>query len=712
LVASHHSAPSKDNPLLSYLIRADHLSAQERMKRESEEKGDFKKAPLISIFSKMDGKGVADEGSGYYRPQALKLTEDVIFPMKEKLPSGQWSLEPDYHDLWESFLNEAKQLISDDLDLTFIQLYCLLPKYTSFMPSATYVDVPTVSLFDHLKTTAALARCLYETKGKEEFLLVGGDVSGIQSFIYSIVDEGATKQLRGRSLYLNLLTEAVAKHILRALKLPLCNILYTGGGRFQILAPSTPEIEHKLEECRRHISSTIYKRHRTDLYLAIEWVRWTPDEHGHTEGDDQTGFDAAMRALGDALSFRKRNRKFIEVIEDDPSFFTPRAEDVSSVCKLCGREYPEGLDESGRCKLCASFTTLASKLVESDYLVEVWRAPNPHISGLPFEELGFGFELVSKRGLEKVRHISADAVFVRKINSYAWTHMDTTGYQSPIILDTTFLAKTVAHNVDGSIKTFDEMAEGDSTSRGLKTWAALRMDVDNLGTKFKGSVSKRATLSRMLSLFFCGWVDTIAQRYPNIYVVYSGGDDLFLAGRWDEVLEVAKTIRADFKRYTCTNPEWSISGGIFIAPSKKHPLRSAATEAGESLENSKHHDESGKVKDSITVLNTTCFWDEYVEGVEKLASRIEEELSEGARRAFLRKLYAVFSTYERYAKKMHDERYDDRYGRWGWLLSYILAKEPWLKERSKRDNFEQQIGENIRFLGLTTRLVELRTRGE
>ncbi|MHC1597796.1 MAG: hypothetical protein ACXQT3_05740, partial [Methermicoccaceae archaeon] len=162
------------------------------------------------------------------------------------------------------------------------------------------------------------------------------------------------------------------------------------------------------------------------------------------------------------------------------------------------------------------------------------------------------------------------------------------------------------------------------------------------------------------------------------------------------------------KRYTCSNPEWSISGGIFMAPGKKYPLRKAATEAKESLECSKHHIENSKAKDSIRVLSTTCFWDEYANGVEVLASRIVEELNGSARRAFLRKLYAVFSTYERHGKKKHD----DRYGRWGWLLSYILAKEPWLKERSKRDNFEQQIGENIRFLGLTTRLVELRTRGE
>ena len=85
------------------------------------------------------------------------------------------------------------------------------------MPSAAYVDHPDISLFDHLKTTSALATCLYYYSQENEFkftdkedayLIVNGDISGIQKFIYKIsspqeAQKGMSKRLRGRSLYLN-----------------------------------------------------------------------------------------------------------------------------------------------------------------------------------------------------------------------------------------------------------------------------------------------------------------------------------------------------------------------------------------------------------------------------------------------------------------------------------------------------------------------------
>ncbi len=62
-------------------------------------------------------------------------------------------------------------------------------------------------------------------------MLAGGDISGVQEFIYSIPAAGATRQLRGRSFYLQLLTEACAHHLLHETGMPLCNLLYAGGGR-------------------------------------------------------------------------------------------------------------------------------------------------------------------------------------------------------------------------------------------------------------------------------------------------------------------------------------------------------------------------------------------------------------------------------------------------------------------------------------------------
>lgn len=704
LVATHHDTPT--TPLQRYLVRADHLSASERSPRD--DRGEPRADPLVSVFSH-DGR------RGFYYPAVLAL--DHIFPSTTPHPKGQSTLQPQYEQLWNAFVQEfddlkERGLIGDDLRRTADQIYCLLAKYTSFIPSATYMHTPNIALFDHLRTTAAIARCLYETKGDDEFLLVGGDISGIQRFIYSVLDEHATRQLRGRSLYLSLLTEAAAKHILRALDLPLCNLLYLGGGGFRLLAPSTPTIHEKLEECRRSIARAVYDVHQTELYVAVEWVPWIPssaEQRAGTEDEekDHTGYIDANERLIEQLSRKKRTRKLSELL-DDGSLFEPRdvGQNGQKVCVLCGRRSATEL-----CEVCERFSTLAKDLVHARYLVELW-LDRPR-DGDVFSKLGFEFHLLST--LDEVRDMRGERLMVRTLNSCDWPKLNALECPSPIVLDTVFMANTVARR-DGEIMSLDDMVKRTkgAESEGIDTWAALRMDVDNLGRKFEGPPSRVSTMSRMLSLFFGGWVNEVCRKYGRVYVVYSGGDDVFVVGRWNEVLDIARTIRDDLGEFTCFNPEWSISAGIFISPDAKYPVRRGALEAGELLEISKHNElrDDGKVvkeKDSITLLNTTCFWDEYLGKVLPLVEEVEGKVGGIAAKAFVHRLYAIHDVYRRFSATM--DNVDDRYGRWGWLLAYVLAREPWLRG-SERSKLENQIIEAIRHLRLVARLVELRTRGD
>ena len=96
------------------------------------------------------------------------------------------------------------------------------------MPSATPWEkdgkrtIPDISLYDHLRTTAAIAACIgHELTTETEVdrgaqstrpiqknqttticALIKGDISGIQNFLYHIQSDGASNQLRGRSFYL------------------------------------------------------------------------------------------------------------------------------------------------------------------------------------------------------------------------------------------------------------------------------------------------------------------------------------------------------------------------------------------------------------------------------------------------------------------------------------------------------------------------------
>lgn len=88
---------------------------------------------------------------------------------------------------------------------------------------------------------------------------------------------------------------------------------------------------------------------------------------------------------------------------------------------------------------------------------------------------------------------------------------------------------------------------------GIHRLGVMRADVDNLGTVFISgmpeeyvSISRTATLSRQLSLFFKVELTNIL-RGSQITVIYSGGDDIFLIGAWDEVVEKAVEIRKAFE---------------------------------------------------------------------------------------------------------------------------------------------------------------------
>ncbi len=37
-------------------------------------------------------------------------------------------------------------------------------------------------------------------------------------------------------------------------------------------------------------------------------------------------------------------------------------------------------------------------------------------------------------------------------------------------------------------------------------------------------------------------------------IIYSGGDDLFIVGKWDVVLQMAHTIQKEFANWVCHNP--------------------------------------------------------------------------------------------------------------------------------------------------------------
>ena len=718
--------------------------------------------PLISIFSTIDiEKGYEKEKLPpehcYYPIKPLELNEKVIFPNPLEEKGENW-LRGNYEKAWKEFEEEVERIKEiTDFDAYFSTLYYLLQKYTWCMPSAVCKDV---SLFDHLKTMCAIASCLCnadekyldtlnlkrmkggaEGLSREEeralndakFLLIGGDVSGVQKFIYSITSKGAVKGLRGRSFYLELLSETIAKYILRELGLPITNLLFCGGGHFYLLAPH--DVEQKLKSLREKITQILLEVHKGKLYLVLDWLPLSAADF------QKDKFGETWRGIGKSIA-RNKKRKFAEISELHKEIFGPIDKGGTiKTCKICGSEVKEKEEEERViCNFCKSLEGLAKEIGDANYWIEIWKK-DVKISN---KEKGSWKDALSKFGVEyefmesmvsDLKTRDAGRISVYKLNDTAFSDIipEYEDAKSSISFGFKFMAKNTpwVQKASKEIKDFSDLA---NTSEGIKNWAVLRADVDNLGRIFSEGLGENRTISRvsnlstMFSLFFTGWVEKICEEDEykgKVYAIYSGGDDLFVVGAWDKMPELGKKIYDDFRTFTCMNPSITLSAGITIAPAEKYPLYQVADLAGKALDKSKDLKEENSTpeeKDGISFLDKPMKWDKFAGEVTVLRDDLKELLGAGVSRGFLQKLNAVYAEYSKQRSKhgKTSARYDDRYGRWRWLLAYVIKqtkvsreKEQLLKEVERlileRDDLER---DNIEYAPIAVRWVEFLTRKE
>lgn len=202
-LAIYHHKPTTD--LQKLIQMADHwASGLDRTKttNEKENRKNFKEVGLLSVFSQVNRQNNAKDF--YIKMKGLDLDEDVVFPSDTE--------DINYSALWKTFTAHLEKIpVSNDKSKqagkAFIEtMIFLLKKITWCIPASTFKgDLPSVSLYDHLRVTAAIADSIYAyaeergwdntfEKGKAKLtfkdgihlplLLVNVDLSGIQPFLY------------------------------------------------------------------------------------------------------------------------------------------------------------------------------------------------------------------------------------------------------------------------------------------------------------------------------------------------------------------------------------------------------------------------------------------------------------------------------------------------------------------------------------------------
>ena len=568
-----------------------------------------------SIAAGMERERVG--GDGYFDPECMlsPVFKDVVLtgkePVREKLvwkpkkatdynyPKAESEVAAGisglYRELWQELNGE---LMQDPAGIAEDTLLLLLQKYTFFVPEHTYVreELPDTSLYHHLKTTAAVAWCTYQylvangtcweredlraAIGKEDeqrYLLVGGDLSGIQNFIYTLASKGALKTVRGRSFYLELLIEAIVSRLLAALDLPRACVVYASGGGLYLLAPNTDTAKETISFVQQEVNRWLYRQFGTGLYFSL--VAEPITAAGLARGLGETWY-----RVGQKLSVEKERKWYREIKEDYATFFAPRpAENTCPICHQAGKElvpYP-GEEEFLVCPFCAQMVRLGQVLPEVKvfYRLPAGEEVAPRASDLVLEVLGI---------------------------SYLFTREDYSGpaaayylVENPWSLLRT--AEVPAWNFPtGSYFTCKELDDLVKKGLGAERIGVLRLDVDRLGTIFsrglpreKISFARLNDLSERFNLYFKYYLPALLAREPQepllpvhrnrkmwLNLVYAGGDDLFLLGTWNDALEAAWQIYRDFRHYTGHNPSLTISGGLAVAE-EKIPLYKLAELAGE-----------------------------------------------------------------------------------------------------------------------------------
>ncbi len=621
-VRYHHVPELRESSLCphsaAYIVcAADQIASAAEQGAEScaeESQTSRKDMPMASVFSHMNGNTCR------YGVPVHTLHEQYAVPqLFDTLRISPKAYQNILHSLLGALRGVSIQPQNQNTALA------LLEEFTSCIPaSVNSEDHADISFFDHAKITAAVASCISEyllaqreTDYKNRlfaqkqafwnepvFLLYSADFSGIQNFIYTIASAKALKALRSRSFFLELTMEHYIDEILEHCGLSRANLLYSGGGHCYLLLPDTQNTRMVLEQCKKSMNTWIRRNFGTRLYLADGVAGCTANELTNTPRNSYQEIFARVSRRISVNKMRRYSADDLRELNGEQALSNGRE------CKICGMTSRlTGKGEDCRCKWCAMFEELSAEIQDKDIFV-VSRGGTEH----------GGIELPSMDGT--VSLALTDETAARK----RWeTRTDIIRIYTKNRLNVHFPRSIKLYIGDYyATNQMDRMAK---KATGIARNAVCRMDVDNLGMAFAAgfeqktadlrqrdryvSLSRTAAFSRQMSLFFKYYMNAILDGLA-VSIVYSGGDDVFLVGAWDAVLQAAQRIRSAFAEFTCGT--LTLSAGILMH-NVKYPIRRAAAESERLEEFSKMHPE----KNAVTLFQAAedcCYsWNTFTEKV-------------------------------------------------------------------------------------------------
>lgn len=547
------------------------------------------------------------------------------------------------------------------------------------------------SKFSFLHIATAFASCLHDLEGKERneypFLLCCLDISGIQNHVYNIHNSRAYRTLKGRSFYLYVLLDSIIQKIIQTFEGCISQVIYSAGGKAYLLLPNTADASDKIKGIETQVAKQVFEEFQEDLFVCIDHIHFHIQPQADSfaiitdakniEGKPIHNYTDLWKAVSEKTAEKKKMKHRLMLEADFDKYFrsenweddTPETAGYTA-CAITGRpvekikenelneEKNKDVEEDKKLYLLSALkrqTEAGKKLRNAQYI-------STHTGEGNLQPLGLenAYTLEKKEGGKTYR-----------LNPTEWTNHETNyhfmfygGNQQATI------------NADKDLKKFEDLVE----ATGFRKLAVLRADVDNLGDIFTnrlgGGLPKYktfvhyATLSDRLDWFFSGYLNSLrnSDDYKDwVNIVYAGGDDLFVVGRWDKVIDFAKEMQEKFTEYV-HNDKITLSAGIAIAQ-PKFPIAKLAELAGEALDEAKKHPHQKGVlpeKNALTLFGKTVSWKEF-EQVYKLAGKFKDLLNKEDRKEQISKGFI-------YKLLAYDAQRKEGKNQWRWHAAYYVGR--------------------------------------
>ncbi len=399
----------------------------------------------------------------------------------------------------------------------------------------------------------------------EEKVIVG-DIAGIQNFLYNIQwNKSATKRLKGRSLFIELLLEKIKEYLKQ--KLSNCEDYLISGGKFILICNDFDQEKFdEFNEYKKEIEEKLYKQFYGELQIVFGIAKLNDN---FKESLEKAYEDVEKNKLRNFENLLVKDGKWNENMfvfgnwEKDNWFEKDRWTD--RVCKfsrdrlidedmtwIIEKEFwKDFFDESDKgISYEAWLDLLITKWITKWWVDRNWNRLIKLLKWVDFSNVNIN-EIKNRKNLLKWVPVFEE----NEIDLFKKEFEDLKNIE------------------EWDIKPFEalsiKLVEEEKWKQKIRKWfnklAVLKWDIDDLGKLFMFWLKENnykenyKELSRILDDFWkeklynlIGW----NPQYKNkLYVIYAGWDDFVVLGRWDLVIKFYKDLLNEFTKKIFENQE-------------------------------------------------------------------------------------------------------------------------------------------------------------